>query len=191
MVVHAPERELDEAALAPALYGLIAEFESAQQLLQAARAAYAAGYRSMDAYSPFPIEGLGERLGFRPRAVPLIAICAGTIGAVSGFAMQFLIHVVALPLNVGGRPLDSWQSFVPVTFEVGVLATSLSLFFGLLILNGLPQPYHPVFNVAEFARASRDRFFLCIEARDPRFAPESTRQFLHGLGAIEVSDVPE
>ncbi|MBV9170921.1 MAG: DUF3341 domain-containing protein, partial [Chloroflexi bacterium] len=121
--------------------------------------------------------------------VPLIAISAGTIGAITGYGMQFLVHAVALPINVGGRPLNSWPAFVPVTFELGVLFTALALFFGLLILNGHPEPYHPLFNVAEFARASRDRFFLSIEVRDSRFHVDSTRSFLHELGAREVNDV--
>jgi hypothetical protein len=175
----------------PRRYGLLAEFDTAEQLLRAARRAYAAGYRRMDAYVPFPVEGLSDALGFRPKAVPLIGLFGGMFGAVTGYGMQFFIHTISLPINVGGRPLDSWPSFIPVTFEMGVLFSALSLFFGLLILNGHPEPYHPVFNVAAFARASRDRFFLCIEARDPRFDELSTRGFLQELGAREVSDVPE
>jgi hypothetical protein len=172
-------------------YGLLAEFDTAEQLLTATRRAYAAGFRAMDAYAPFPVEGLSDALGFRPKAVPLIGLFGGMLGAATGYGMQFFIHSISLPIDVGGRPLNSWPSFIPVTFEMGVLFSALSLFFGLLILNGHPEPYHPVFNVDAFARASRDRFFLSVQARDPRFDAQSTRQFLLDLDAREVSDVPE
>ncbi len=175
--------------VAPRLYGLIAEFDTAGQLLRATRRAYAAGYRAMDAYAPFPVEGLSDALGFRPKAVPLIGLFGGMLGAASGYGLQYFIHVISLPINVGGRPLTSWPSFIPPTFELGVLFSALGLFFGLFILNGHPEPYHPVFNVEAFARATRDRFFLAIEARDPQFAVDSTRTFLQELGAREVSDV--
>ena len=171
------------------LFGLLAEFDSAENLLRATRRAYAAGFRAMDAYSPFPVEGLSEVLGSHTSAIPLIGLFGGTVGALTGVGLQYWIHVLALPINVGGRPLDSWPSFLPVTFELGVLFSALSMVAGLLILNGLPQPYHPVFNVAAFASASRDRFFLCIEARDPCFGHEDTRRFLEQLGASEVADV--
>jgi hypothetical protein len=185
--VQSGEPELE----APRLYGILAEFDTPEQLLEATRRAYAAGFRAMDAYAPFPVDGLSDALGFRPRAVPLIALCAGMLGAATGYGMQFFIHSIWLPVNVGGRPLHSWPSFIPVTFELGVLFTALALFFGLFVLNGHPQPYHPVFNVEAFTRASRDRFFLCIEARDPQFDAGSTRQFLRDLDAREVTDVPE
>jgi hypothetical protein len=174
----------------PRLHALMAEFDTAGQLVRAARRSYAAGFRAMDAYTPFPVDGLSDALGFHPKAVPLIALFGGMLGAATGYALQFFIHVIALPVNVGGRPLHSWPSFIPPTFEVGVLFSALGLFFGLLILNGHPEPYHPVFNVDAFARASRDRFFLCIEARDPHFDAELIRRFLLELGAREVSDVP-
>jgi len=174
----------------PHLYGILAEFDTAEQLLRATRRAYAEGYRGMDAYTPFPIEGLSDALGFRPKAVPLIGLFGGMLGAATGYGMQFFIHAISLPIDVGGRPLNSWQSFIPVTFELGVLFSALALFFGLLLLNGHPEPYHPVFNVDAFARASRDRFFLCIEARDDHFDAPTTRRFLLELGAREVSDVP-
>jgi hypothetical protein len=173
------------------MHGLMAEFESAEALVRATRQAYVDGYRAMDAYAPFPVEELSEALGFRTRAVPLIALAGGLIGVVTGFGMQAGIHAVLLPINVGGRPLVSWPAFIPVTFEVGVLFAALSIVVGLLVLNGLPEPYHPVFNVPAFSRASRDRFFLCIEARDPRFEPDTTRRFLEGLGPFEVADVPD
>jgi hypothetical protein len=174
----------------PRLHALMAEFDTAGQLLRATRRAYAAGYRAMDAYAPFPVEGLSDALGFRPKAVPLIALFGGMLGAATGYGMQYYIHVISLPIDVGGRPLNSWPSFIPPTFELGVLFAALGLFFGLLILNGHPEPYHPVFNVEAFSRASRDRFFLTIEARDPLFEVDSTRQFLQSLDAREVSDVP-
>lgn len=165
------------------------EFESAAGLLAATRRAYAAGFRHMDAYAPFPIEGLGEALGLHTNAIPLIGLFGGIAGAITGFGMQFWIHTSALPINVGGRPLNSWPSFIPVTFELTVLFSALSMLAGLLILNGLPEPYHPVFNVATFARASRDRFFLAIQSTDPRFEVEAARALLRDLGALEVSDV--
>ena len=179
----------DSEYIQPRLYGVMAEFDTAGQLLRATRSAYAAGYRAMDAYAPFPVEGLSDALGFHPKAVPLIGLFGGMFGAALGYGMQYFIHVISLPINVGGRPLNSWPSFIPPTFELGVLFSALGLFFGLLIMNGHPQPYHPVFNVEEFGRASRDRFFLAIEARDPQFEAESTRRFLGSLGAREVSDV--
>src|SRR2546421_6010154 len=153
----------------PPLYGLLAGFDTAEQLLRATTRAYTAGYRAMDAYAPFPVEGLSEALGFRTNAIPLIGLVGGVVGATTGFGMQMWIHTVALPINVGGRPLASWPSFVPVTFEMGVLFAALSMVVGLLVLNGLPQPYHPVFNVGAFAQATRDRFFLCIQVHDPGF----------------------
>ena len=169
--------------------GLLAEFETAEDLLRAARRAHAAGYRAMDAYSPFPIEGLTEALGWRTNAIPLIGFFGGLIGALTGIGMQYWIHVLALPINSGGRPLDSWPSFLPVTFELGVLFSALSMVAGLFVLNGHPEPYHPVFNVLEFARASRDRFFLCIDSHDRSFDRDATSQFLESLGARQVADV--
>jgi hypothetical protein len=171
--------------------GLLAEFETAEDLLRATRRAYAAGYRSMDAYSPFPVDGLTEALGWRTNAIPLIGFCGGLTGALTGIGMQYWIHVLALPVNAGGRPLDSWPSFVPVTFELAVLFSALSMVAGLFILNGHPGPYHPVFNVLEFARASRDRFFLCIDSHDPSFNRDATSRFLESLGARHVADVYE
>ena len=143
----------------------------------------------MDAYSPFPVEGLGEALGFRTNAIPLIGLAGGDLGALTGFGMQVWIHASALPINVGGRPLDSWPSFIPVTFEMAVLFAALfDRWSGLLVLNGLPEPYHPVFNVAAFARATRDRFFCAIQADDPQFdTMDDTRSSCTGSGAGEVA----
>jgi hypothetical protein len=172
------------------LHGVMAEFDSVEDLVHATQQAYARGYRAMDAYSPFPVEELSEALGFRTSAVPLLALAGGLTGVVTGFGMQAGIHAVLLPINVGGRPLVSWPAFIPVTFEMGVLFSALFTLIGLLVLNRLPEPYHPVFNVPAFGRATRDRFFLCIEAQDAQFDAVQTRQFLRGLGAREVSDVP-
>ena len=172
------------------LHGVLAEFDSVESLVHATEQAYAHGYRAMDAYSPFPVEELSDALGFRTRAVPLLALTGGLTGVVTGFGMQAGIHAVLLPINVGGRPLVSWPAFIPVTFEMGVLFSALFTVVGLLVLNRLPEPYHPVFNVPAFGRATRDRFFLCIEASDARFDALQTRQFLQSLGAREVSDVP-
>ncbi|MDQ3810113.1 MAG: DUF3341 domain-containing protein [Chloroflexota bacterium] len=171
-------------------YGLLAEFGSAEALLRAAQQAYAAGYRDMDAYSPFSIEGLSDAVGMDHNAVPWITLAGAVLGAIGGFAMQWYIHVVSLPINVGGRPLDSWQSFIPVTFEMGVLFAALFTLAGILILNRLPELYHPVFNVERFRQVTRDRFFLCIEARDARFDADRTRAFLASLGALEITRVP-
>ncbi|MBV8715908.1 MAG: DUF3341 domain-containing protein [Chloroflexi bacterium] len=168
----------------------MAEFETAEQLVVASRRVAAAGYRRIDAYSPFPIQGLGEALGFRSNAISKIGLTGGVVGALTGYGMQFWVHTTALPINVGGRPLNSWPSFVPVTFELAVLFSALSMLVGLFILNGHPEPYHPVFNVASFGRATRDGFFLCVEADDALFDPQRTRELLRGLGATEVSDVP-
>jgi hypothetical protein len=172
-----------------AIYGLMAEFERHEALTAAARRAREAGYTRMDAYSPYPVEGLADALGFKGTMVPLIVLIGGVIGCVGGFLMQYWIAGSYYPLNVGGRPLNSWPSFIPITFELTVLIAALAAVLGMLALNGLPQPYHPVFNVERFALASRDRFFLAIESRDPKFDIEGTRALLNGLGAKEVSDV--
>lgn len=172
-------------------YGLLAAFTSADALASAAAAAHKAGYRDLDAYSPFPIEELDEALGASAAPLPLLALIGACVGAVTGFGMQYLVHVVLLPQNVGGRPLDSWQMFVPITFEMGVLFSALTIVVGILVMNRLPELYHPVFNVPEFARATRDRFFLCIQARDAHFDAEKTRDFLLALGAYQVDDVAQ
>src|SRR5262249_5419205 len=138
----------------------------------------------------FPVEGLAEAIGFRRSRLPLIVLIGGLIGCVGGYLLQYYSAVVDYPLNIGGRPTHSWPSFVPVTFELTVLTASLSAVLGMLGLNGLPMPYHPLFNVPRFALASRDRFFLCIEATDPLFDREGTRQFLLSLAPREISEVP-
>jgi hypothetical protein len=176
----------------PPLYGLLAEFNDAEALVEATRAAYAAGYRRMDAYSPYPIEELSEALGFHENRIPLVVLLGGLAGAVGGYGLQFYLNVIDYPLNVGERPLHSWPSFIPVTFETTILGAALAAILGMLALNGLPMPYHPVFNVQRFLEASRDAFFLAIEAGDPRFDRQATRAFLRSLpGARDVVDVAE
>lgn len=171
------------------LYGLLAEFASPAELLAATRQAREAGYRRLDAFSPFPVDGLAEALDVHERRLPLIVLVAGLLGGAVGFGLQYWVSVVAYPLNVGGRPLNSWPAFIPVTFELTILAAALATVLGMLALNGLPMPYHPVFNAPRFVFATRDRFFLCIEASDPQFDREKTRRFLEQLGAREVVDV--
>jgi hypothetical protein len=172
-------------------YGLVAEFETAASLLRAARRTYEEGYRRIDAFSPLPVEGLAEAIGFHRTRVPLIVLLGGIAGALGGFYLQYWISVVNYPVNVGGRPYNSWPSFIPVTFEMTILVAAFSALIGMLALNGLPMPYHPLFNVPRFALATRNRFFLCIEGRDPRFDLQATRQFLESLNAREVSEVEQ
>ena len=174
---------------APAYYGLMAEFDSAQALMDAAVKVHAAGYRKTDAYSPFPIHGLHEALGFKERLVAPIVFTAGMTGLLTGYGLQYVTSVQWLPLNIGARPFHSWVSFIPVTFELTILFAAVTAVFGMLALNGLPQPYHPVFNAERFHLASQDAFFLAIEATDPKFDAEATRLFLAGLKPREVVQV--
>ncbi len=172
------------------IYGVMAEFETPQEILQAVRRARSEGYRNMDAYTPYTVEGLASELGLPRTRVPFVVLIAGLVGAAVGFFMQYWSMAVDYPFDVGGRPQNSWPVFIPITFEVMVLVASFATLFGMLFLNGLPRPHHPVFNVPRFARASQDRFFLCIEATDPRFDREATKQFLAGLRAKDVVEVP-
>lgn len=171
------------------IYGVLAEFDDPTSIVAAARRAYEAGYRKMDAYTPFPIEELSEAIGFHTNRVPLISLLGGIAGLISGLGLLIWTSSIDYPLNVGGRPLNSWPAWVPISFEMTVLLAAFGAFFGMFALNGLPQPYHPVFNAPRFELASRTHFFLCIEANDPRFDPVETRKFLEGLGASEVTDV--
>ncbi len=171
------------------VYGLLAEFDSPTALVRAADRARTAGYRKMDAYSPFPIEELHDALGLPATRLPLVVLCGGLIGAIAGYLLQYWVSTIAYPLNVGGRPLHSIPAFIVPTFETTILFAALSAVFGMIAMNGLPQPYHPVFNGSRFAMASRDRFFLCIEARDPAFDSMRTREFLESLEPREVSEV--
>ena len=172
-----------------ALYGVMAEFEQPDQLLAAARRAYEQGYRKMDAYTPFPVEKLAEELGSHGTAVPAIVLTGGIIGGLGGYFMEWFATVIDYPINVGGRPLHSWPAYIPITFELTVLTASLCALVGMLALNRLPEPYHPVFNAPGFEHASQDRFFLCIEASDPKFERKAAREFLEGLGPVKVTEV--
>ena len=173
----------------PRLHGLMAEFDTADALMAASRKSYDAGYREQDAYSPYPIHGISEVLHHPKSRVPLFMLCGGITGAFAGFLLQYVTAVYAYPLNVGGRPLNSWVSSIPITFEVTILLAGIGGVLGMFLLNGLPRPYHPVFGVERFAAASRDKFFLCIEATDPKFDPEETEAFLRSLDPNEVSEV--
>jgi hypothetical protein len=143
----------------------------------------------MDAYSPMPIEGLAEAVGFHHTILPFVVLCGGILGGLTGFFLQYYGSVFTFSQNVAGKPLNSWPAFIPITFELTILFAALTCVFGMLAMNGLPTPYHPVFNVPDFAMATRDKFFLCIKARDPKFDARKTREFMQGLGALEVTDV--
>jgi len=171
------------------LHGLMAEYDNSDDLLAAARAAREAGYVRVDAYSPMPIHGLAEAVGFHKNKLPLLVLIGGVLGCGLAFFMLWYVETNVFPINVGGRPHNSWPSFIPITFEVTILFAAITAVLGMLALNGLPTPYHPVFNVPRFALASRDRFFLCIESRDPKFDPETTRQFLSETHCREVTEV--
>ncbi len=172
------------------LFGLAAEFETHDELLRAAEKAYTQGYRRMDGFAPFPVEGLPEALGQRTR-LPLLVLVGGIIGGLGAYYMQWYANLISYPINIGGRPMHSWPSFIPITFELTVLCAGLTAFFGSLALSGLPRPYHPLFNLPEFERASQDRFFLCIEATDAAFDPIKTREFLRGLTPLRVTEIPK
>lgn len=180
---------MHEAVVIDKRYGIIAEFEEAEHLVKAANAAKDAGYKKMEGYSPFPIHGLSDAMGFKDNRVPWIVFLSGLTGGCLGFLMQYWISVIDLPLNVGGRPMNSVPSFVPITFECTILFGVLSAFGSVFVLNLLPQPYHSIFNAPGFERASQDRFFLCIEADDPLFDDEGTREFLEGLSPLSVGEV--
>jgi hypothetical protein len=175
--------------VAPALYGIMGEFDNPSELVAAARHTYEAGYRRINGYSPYPIEELSEAIGFTRTSLPLIVLIGGILGGLGGFFMQYWMEVIDYPLNVGGKPYNSWPAFIPITFECTVLMAAFAAVLGMLVLNKLPQPYHPVFNAPNFALATRDRFFLVIEANDPRFSHDETTQFLNTVGARNVSDV--
>lgn len=171
------------------LYGLLAEFESPESLVAAADRARKEGYCAMDAHTPFPVEGLAEALELPKSRLPLIVFSGGITGLLTGYLLQYYASVISFPLNIGGRPPHSWPAFIPITFELTILFAAISALLGMLALNGLPMPHHPLFAVPAFDRASRTGFFLAIEARDPLFERERTRQFLAGSGASEVFDV--
>jgi hypothetical protein len=171
------------------LYGLLAEFTESEALLEASRQAYSAGYRKMEGYIPFPVEGLSNALGQKPTRLPKLVLAGGILGGCAAYFMLYYASVISYPINVGGRPLHSWPAFIPITFEMTVLGASFAAFFGMLALNGLPHPHHPLFAVPAFSLASRNRFFLCIQASDPLFQRDQTWQFLAPL-ATEIHEVP-
>jgi hypothetical protein len=172
------------------LYGLLAEFEHPEQLLAAAAQARQAGYKRVQAYTPMPVEGLVEALGQTPTQLPRLVLIGGVLGGLAGYALQYYVSVIAYPVNVGGRPLHSWPAFGPIVFELIVLGAALTAVLGMLALNGLPMPHHPLFAVPQFKQASRNRFFLCIESRDPAFRLEETRRFLESLNPNSLVPVP-
>jgi hypothetical protein len=171
------------------IHGLVAEFTEHEQVLEAAQRAHAQGYRRMDAYTPFPVEGLAHALGRKRTAVPLIVLSVAIAGALGGYFMQWYAMAVDYPVNIGGRPLNSWPAYIPITFELMILCAALSAIIAMLALNRLPQPHHPIFSTPGFERASTDRFFLCIEASDPKFEAEATRKFLESLKPDSVKEV--
>jgi hypothetical protein len=171
------------------LYALLAEFETPEELLAATRAAYSHGYRWMEAYTPFPVEGVAEALGMKSNHLPAIVFAGGLLGGVAGYFMQWYSAVIYYPINVGGRPLSSWPAFIPITFEMTILGAALAAVVGMLVLNGLPRPHHPIFNVSDFALASNNRFFLSIRSRDPQFDIEETRLLLQGLRPRAINEV--
>lgn len=171
------------------LYGLVAEFESADLLLDAARKTREKGYLRIDAYSPFPLEGLSEAIGFEHDSVGLITLLGAIIGGLTGYLMQYYANVLDYPINIGGRPYHSWPAFIPVTFELTILGGALSAAFGMLALNRLPRLHHPIFQYPGFDRASKDRFFLCIHSKDPQFERSRTDHFLTTLNPLRVQEV--
>ena len=181
---------MDAAHSLPAApYGLMAEFDDPSALVHAAKRTYEAGYRRIDAFSPYPIEEAWEAIGQNDRRLSKIVLAGGVAGLLTGIGLQEWVHQIAYPINIAGKPLNSWPQFVPVTFELTILFAALSAVFGMILLNGLPQPYHPVFNVPRFEHASRDKFFLLIESTDPKFDRRSTLDFLKGLNPSEVNEV--
>ena len=173
------------------VYGVMGEFETPDKLIHAIEKTREAGYRRFEAYSPFPVEGLSEAMGLKRNLVPLITLLGGLTGGLGGFGFQYWVAAITYPMNIAGRPLNSWPAFIPVTFELTILGASLAAVFGMLALNRLPQPHHPVFNVHRFSHATTDRFFICIEARDPKFHLADTARFLQGLQAHHVSEVSD
>jgi hypothetical protein len=172
------------------VYGLLAEFPSATDLVNAANQTREAGYKKLDAYSPFPVEGLAEAVGFHHDEVALVTLIGGIVGGLGGYFLQYWISVIDYPINVGGKPYHSWPAFIVPTFETTILCAAIFAVLGMLALNGLPMPYHPVFNVPRFAFATKDRFFLIVFATDPQYDGTDTRRFLEGLGARSIAEVP-
>jgi hypothetical protein len=187
---HIDEPGLDHAE-GPTLHGVMAMFESGEDAVRAAQSAYAAGFRRMDAYSPHPVDGLAEAIGYPYNWMRMIVLVSGLLGGIGGYGLQYYSAVMNYPINVGGKPFHSLPNFIPITFETTVLAAAIGAVVGMLGLNGLPRPHHPVFNVPEFDRASSSGFFLCILADDPQFDAETTTKFLEGLGPSLVTRVED
>jgi Protein of unknown function (DUF3341) len=181
---------MSESHAQPSVWGLMAEFDSAQDLVAAAHKTHEAGYHEVDAYSPFPVEGLAEATGFHKNKVAFVVLIGGLIGGLSGYLLQYYVAAITYPTNIGGRPFHSWPSFIIVTFELTILFAGLSAVFGMLALNGLPMPYHPVFNVPEFKKASESGFFLVVRSADPKYDALRTRDFLKALSPRMISEVP-
>jgi hypothetical protein len=175
----------------PRIYGLMAEFETPEEVLAAALRTHSEGYRRIDAFSPIPVEGLAEAVGFDWTAVPVIVFIGGLLGGCTGFGMCWYANVISFPLNIGGKPFNSWPMWIPITFELTILGAAISAVVGMLALNGLPAPYHPTFNVERFALASTDRFFLCVKSRDKKFDLAQTKAFLEGLRPHGVYEIEE
>lgn len=175
----------------PVIHGILAEFDSEDAILDAARKVREAGYIQTEAYTPVPVEGLSDVLGQGKTKVPVATFWGGILGALLGFGVPWYANVISYRWNVGGRPPNSWPAFIPITFEMMVLGASFGAVLSMIGLNGLPQPYHPVFNAPRFVRASKDRFFICIEAKDPKYDPEQTRRFLEDLRPLSITEVPE
>jgi hypothetical protein len=173
----------------PPIYGLLAEFDQPERIVAAADRARGEGYRNMDAFTPFPIEELTDALGIRHTRLPLFVLCCGIAGCLIGFFMQYYVAVVEYPLNIGGRPLNSWPQFIPITFEMTILFAAIGAVIGMIFRSGMPRPVHPLFNVPRFELATRDKFFLLIEATDPRFDRNETEKFLRGLEPTGISVV--
>ena len=182
---------MSEAPLENLPYGMLAEFDHPDDCIAAIKKTRAAGYKDIDAYSPYAVGGIIDALGFKKSEIGPIMFIGGMVGAISGFCMQVWTQAIDYPLNIGGKPLISWPMFIPVTFEMMILTASLSGVFGLIALCGLPMFNHPLFNSERFGRASRDRFFLCIEASDAKYDTQATQAFLATLAPLSVEEVPQ
>lgn len=173
------------------LYGIMAEFDSPEHLVQAAEKTRHAGFKRFDAFTPHPVEELHHAMGLERSILPWFVLVGGLAGFFGGLLMQWWINVHAYPLNIGGRPFNSWPAFMPVSFECTILLSAFTAVLGMFALNGLPQPHHAVFNVERFALASRDRYFICVEATDPKFDRKETASFLWSLQPANVAEVPD
>lgn len=180
-----------EPAAGEKCFGVVAEFDSPAAILRAARAAYGRGYREMDAYTPHAVAGLAGAIGFRKNRVALCCLLGGLAGGSGGYFMQWFAMAKDYPLNVGGRPFHSIPAFIPITFELTILCAGIATILGMIFLNGLPRPHHPIFSAQNFERASTDKFFLCIEAGDRLFERKAVMEFLRTLNPQNISEVRE